>query len=86
MMSGATLFKITQETTREKERGKKMNKIDKTQLDETNLQNHIRLVSILTGELNVQLEDWDVYSAEKTLKDIQIAVESIKSQIKYFQQ
>ena len=63
-----------------------MNKIDRTQLDETNLQNHIRLVSILTGELNGQLEDWDVYSAEKTLKDIQIAVESIKSQIKYFQQ
>ena len=63
-----------------------MNKIDRTKIDEANLQNHIRLVSTLSGDLNGQLEDWDVYKAEKTLKDIQIAVESIKSQIKYYQQ
>lgn len=63
-----------------------MKKIDRTRIDKTNLETNIRLVSILTGDLNGQLEDWDVYSAEKTLKDIQIAVESIKSQIKYFQQ
>lgn len=63
-----------------------MNKIDRTRIDEANLQNHIRLVSELSQDLNGQLEDWDVYSAEKTLRDMQIVVSSIKSQIKYYQQ
>lgn len=63
-----------------------MNKIDRTKIDEANLQNHIRLVSQLSGDLNGQLEDWDVYSAEKTLRDMQIVVSSIKSQIKYYEQ
>jgi hypothetical protein len=63
-----------------------MNKIDRTKIDEANLQNHIRLVSQLSGDLNGQLEDWDVYSAEKTLNDMQIVVSTIKSQIKYYQQ
>ena len=58
-----------------------MNKINRTKIDETNLQNHIRLVAILTGELNAQLEDWDSYSADKTLQDIQIVVSTIKSMI-----
>jgi hypothetical protein len=58
-----------------------MNKIDRSKIDEANLQNHIRLVSILTGELNGQLEDWDSYSADKTLQDIQIVVSTIKSMI-----
>jgi hypothetical protein len=63
-----------------------MNKLDRLNIDEANLQNNIRYVSTLAGELNGQLENWDVYSAEKTLNEMQLAVKSIKSQIKYYQQ
>jgi len=36
-------------------------------------------VSNLSSDLNDQLRDWDYYSAEKTMKEMQYRIDSIKS-------
>jgi hypothetical protein len=76
MKSGAILFKITQETTREKERGKEMKTV-KSQ--EANIERCVKEVSNISNELNGLLENQDFDKAS----DLVMKIETVVNYIKY---
>jgi hypothetical protein len=47
--------------------------------NESKMVSLVNQVSNLSADLNDQLKDWDYYSAEKTMKEIQYRINSIKS-------
>ncbi len=55
-----------------------MNKV-KRNPNEAKMVSLVDQVSNLSSDLNDQLRDWDYYSAEKTMKEMQYRIDSIKS-------